>query len=57
METNKLCEWCDNTGITTMADGPDDFITDYCSCPEGSIKMKNAEIQVMLQGLYKKMTV
>lgn len=49
------CEYCENTGIVTIANGEDDFDTDYCSCPEGSIKMQNVELQEMLNRLYTKM--
>lgn len=56
METN-LCKWCKNTGVVTVPNGADDYDMDFCSCPEGSIKMQNAELQSALSGLYKKMSI
>lgn len=53
--TMKTCEWCENTGVTTVANSFDDFDTEYCSCPEGSIKMQNDEIRVAIRNLGKSM--
>lgn len=52
---NINCEYCEGTGIATLANGPDDVETTYCSCPEGNIRMQNDDIRAMIAGLGKKM--
>jgi len=38
----KNCWHCDNTGILIVANGPDDFDEEYCSCLHGS-KLRNLD--------------
>lgn len=51
------CKWCEGTGIAHVANGFDDYDEDYCSCPEGSIKMQNDEIRLSIRNLSKQMTI
>lgn len=43
----KTCEMCDNSGITTVANGADDFDYAYCSCPEGVCAEEKGAMKVL----------
>lgn len=43
----KTCNLCDNSGITTIANGTDDFDYAYCSCKEGKVAEAYSAMKVL----------
>ena len=37
----KDCPRCQNTGVTPVANGPDDVEEEFCGCPKGQELMKS----------------
>ena len=46
------CILCENSGIHYASNGPDDFLPEYCSCPEGK-KAEDASVGTVMSSFSK----